>query len=208
MSTNSTAEPPVSSFDPVLFWTLHRRPIIGGAIAIVLAALAVGFYFGYEAFQAQSATAAYAAASSIDGWRSVIKHYPGSVAAGNASLRIAARLAADGKLAESDTEYENFVHRYAKHPLAVNGYVGLAQNAEAANNLARAAQEYAQAANLFPNSYQAPLALFNQARLTKAQGQDQAARTLFETIVQRFGASFVASMARTEAEKLADKEAH
>jgi TolA-binding protein len=205
MAPNSTVEPPLNAFDPGLFWVMHRRAIVLGAAALIVAGLIIGGYSGFTAYQAQRAAEVYSKATSIDDWRAVVRQFPGTVAAGNASLRIAAQLGADGKLADSDAEYESFIRSNPKHPFLVNGYVGLAQNAETENKLDRALSYYTEAASQFPNSYAAPLALFNEARLTKLKGDSKAARGLFESVVQRFGNSMVASLARIEAEKLADQ---
>jgi len=207
MTSRPPTEQSVTHVDPGLFWMLHKEKIIAGAAALVLLLIGFGAYVGYQAVRNQKAAAAYAAAGSIDGCRSVIARFPGSAAAGNAYLRIAAQQAEDGKYAESDTTYQTFIHQIPKHPLVMNAYLGLAQNAEAQKDLDQALQYYTQVVTQFGNSYAGPIALLHQGRITKAKGQLPAARTIFENVVQRYPDSFAAALAGHEAAKLADKPA-
>jgi TolA-binding protein len=205
MTSRPATQPAVPPIDPGLFWMLHRNKIIAGAAALILFLIGFGAYLGYKAVQNQRAEAAYAAAHSIDGWRSVIRRFPSSVAAGNAYLRIAAKQAEDGKYSDSDATYESFTHQLPKHPLVMNGFLGLAQNAEAEKDLDKALQYYTQVATQFGNSYASPMALFHQGRITEAKGQFQAARAILESVVQRYPDSFAAALAGHEAARLAEK---
>ena len=206
MTSRPVTEPAVTPpIDPSLFWMLHKQKILAGAAALILFLIGFGAYLGYKAVQNQRAESAYAAAASIEDWRSVIAHFPGSAAAGNAYLRIAAKQVEDGKYAEADTTYQSFIHQLPKHPLVMNAYLGLAQNAEREKDLDKALQYYTQVATQFGNSYAGPIALFHQGRITKAKGQLAAARAIFENVVQRYPDSFAAALAGHEATKLADK---
>jgi tetratricopeptide (TPR) repeat protein len=201
------AEPsrPISSFDPEVFWALHKQKIVLGAVLAVLILLAGSIYIGLQAIQTQNAEKAYSAAQSIEAWQALIQQFPTSVAAGNAYLRIGAKEAEDGKYAESDTAYETFIRQFPKHPLSVDGYMGLAANAELEKNPDKALGYYRQVATLFGNSFQAPMALFHEARITAAKGQLKEAQALYESIVQRFPQSTVAGIASHEAGNLAEK---
>ena len=201
------AEPtqPISSFDPEVFWALHKQKVVFGAVLAAFIALCGSAYFGFQILQTQNAEKAYAAAQSIDGWQAVIRQYPGSVAAGNAYLRIAAKLTEDGKYPESDSNYETFIRQFQKHPLLVNAYMGLATNAELEKNLDKALENYKKVVTLFGSSFQAPIALFHEARITAAKGQLKEAKTLYASVVQRFGESIAAELASREASNLADK---
>jgi tetratricopeptide (TPR) repeat protein len=210
MRNNMTSEPPAaepssSSIDREVFWLLHKQKILAGAAALLAILLGYGIYLGIQALQTQKAEQAYATANSIDAWRAVIRQFPGSMAAGNASLRIAMKLRDDGKLPDSDAAYESFVHDFPKHPLAVNGYMGRAANAEAENNPDKALEQYRELTTRFPNTYQAPMALFLQGRLTEAKGQLKEAQQLFERVVQRYSNSVAAIFAEQEAGKLNDR---
>lgn len=205
MAIRPVVEPAPSSFDPLVFWSLHRTKIIYGSAAVALLVVIFGIVMGYRAFQSQKAAAAFAAAETSGDWQSVISHYPGSTAAGDAYLRLAAKLAADGKSAESDSAYQSFLRDNHDHPLLVNGYMGLAQNAENEKNAEGALQGYAQVVRQFGTSYLAPLALFHQARLTRAKGQLKEARELFERVVQNYPGSFVTPLASQAASELNEK---
>jgi tetratricopeptide (TPR) repeat protein len=205
MSIRPVVEPAPSSFDPIVFWSLHRTKIIYGAAAVALLLVIFGMVIGYRAVQTQKAEVAFAAAEISGDWQSVISHYPGSTAAGNAYLRLAAKLAADGKYSESDSAYQSFLRDNHDHPLLVNGYMGLAQNAENEKSPDRALQGYAKVVNQFGTSYLAPLALFHQARLTRDKGQLKEARELFEKVVQNYPGSFVTALASQAATELNEK---
>ncbi|MBV9490919.1 MAG: tetratricopeptide repeat protein [Verrucomicrobia bacterium] len=205
MAIRPAIEPAPSSFDPVVFWSVHRTKIIYGLVAMALVLVVLGILTGYRALQAQQAEAAFAAAETTGDWQSVISRYPGSIAAGNAYLRLAAKLAEEGKYAESDNAYQAFLRDDRKHPLLVNAYMGLAQNSENEKTLDRALEGYAQVVKQFGTSYLAPLALFNQARLTREKGQLKEARELFEKVVQNYPGSFAASLAGPEASELNEK---
>jgi tetratricopeptide (TPR) repeat protein len=195
----------ISSFDPEVFWALHKQKIVLGAVLAVLILLGGSIYFGMQVVQTQNAEKAYSATQSIEAWQAVIRQFPNSVAAGNAYLRIAAKLREDGKYPESDANYETFIRQFPKHPLVVNGYMGLAANAELEKNPDKALEYYRQVATLFMNSFQAPMALFHEARITAAKGLSKEAQTLYESIVQRFPDSTAAGIASREAGNLADK---
>ena len=104
MSSQPAAQPsdPVSTFDPEIFWALHKQKILIGAVLLLAALLGSSLYFGFQAIQSQKAEAAYAAADSVEGWQAVIRQFPDSIAAGNSYLRIAVKLRDDGKYQESD----------------------------------------------------------------------------------------------------------
>ncbi|HEX7194748.1 MAG TPA: tetratricopeptide repeat protein [Chthoniobacterales bacterium] len=209
MTSQPMAEPsqPISSFDPEVFWALHKQKIVLGAALAVLVLLCSSIYFGLQIIQTQNAEKAYSAAQSFEAWQAVIRQYPNSIAAGNAYLRIGAKLREDGKYPESDTNYETFIRQFPKHPLVVNGYVGLAANAESEKNPDKALEYWRQVATLFGNSFQAPMALFHEARITAAKGQLKEAQALYESIVQRFPESTAAGIASHEAGSLADRVA-
>jgi tetratricopeptide (TPR) repeat protein len=196
---------PISSFDPEVFWALHKQKIVLSAALGLLILVCGSAYVGLQYVQTQQAQKAYSAAGSIEAWQTLIRQFPNSVAAGNSYLRIAAKLAQDGKYPESDTNYETFVRQFPKHPLVANGYMGLAINAEQERNPDKALEYYRKIATLFGTSFQAPMALYHEARITAEKGQLKEAQALYESIVQRFPESTAAGIASREAESLADR---
>jgi TolA-binding protein len=207
MSSQPATQPsePVSTFDLEIFCTLHKQKILIGAALVIAAVLGTSLYFGFQAIQSQKAEAAYAAADSVDGWQAVIRQFPSGIAAGNSYLQIAVKLRDDGKYQESDSAYDSFIHHFPKHPLLVDGYMGLAANAELEKHPDKALEYYKDVSVQFGSSYQAPMALYHQARLTEATGQLKEARQLFESVVQRYPESVAAGVAGREAGRLADK---
>jgi tetratricopeptide (TPR) repeat protein len=207
MTPQPAAQPsqPLSTFDPEIFWALHKQKILAGALVLILLLLGGSIYFGLQAVKAQKAEAAYAAADSIEGWQAVIREYPGSIAAGNSYLQIGSKLRENSKYRESDTAYDSFVHSFPKHPLLVAGYMGLAANAELENHPDKALDIYKRVATQFNSSYMAPMALFQEARLVEAKGELKEAQQLFESIVRRYPESTFSSEAGRRAGRLADK---
>ncbi|MBV9671323.1 MAG: tetratricopeptide repeat protein [Verrucomicrobia bacterium] len=207
MTSQPAAEPTPGafSFDPEIFWAVHKQKIIVGAVFAALVFLAATIYIGFQTVRNQKAAEAYTASDSVKGWQSVISKFPGSTAAGNAWLRIGTELREKGKYQESDSAYDNFVKQFSKHPLLVNGYMGLAANAEIEKNVDRALEYYRQISSRFGNSYQAPMALFNEARLTEARNLGRDAQRLYETVVERYPQSAIAGFAGKEAERLSNR---
>jgi TolA-binding protein len=206
--TNQPAETPpqpIPTFDPEIIWAVHKQKIIAGALVLVAILLGAGIFYGLKTVNNQKAEAAYAMADSLEGWQSVIREFPNSVAAGNSYLRVGEVQRDAGKLPESDAAYDVFVHQFPKHPLLVAGFMGLATNAEIENHPDEALEAYKGVADRFQNSYLAPMALFDQARLTEAKGSRKEAQQLFESIVRRYPESIFASEAGRRAGQIADK---
>ena len=196
---------PIPKFDPEIIWAVHKQKIIAGVLVLVAILLGAGVFYTLEAINNQKAEDAYAEADSVEGWQKVIRDFPSSVAAGNSYLRIGETLRDAGKLPDSDAAYGAFVHQFPKHPLLVAGYMGLAANAEIENHPDKSLEAYKGVADQFRNSYLAPMALFQQARLTEAKGDLKQARELFESVVRRYPESVFSSEAGRRAGLIADK---
>jgi tetratricopeptide (TPR) repeat protein len=207
MSSEPAAHPspPLSTFDPEIFWALHKQKVLLGALVLVVVLVGGSIYFGLQAVKRQKAEAAYAAVNSVEGWQAVIHEFPDSVAAGDSYLRIGSKLREDGKYPESDAAYDSFVHHFPKHPLLVTGYMGLAANAELENHPDKALDTYKVVDTQFSSSYLAPMALFQQARIVEAKGQLKEAQQLFESVVRRYPESSFSGEAGRRAGRLADK---
>jgi TolA-binding protein len=201
----TASEPDFSSINREVFWVLHGKKIVIASIAALLVLIAFGAYVGWQALRSSQAEAAYDSAGNIEGWQKVVEHFPGSIAAGNALLRIAAQQSSEGHYPDSDKTYQRFVRDYPKHPFAVNGLMGLATNAEAETKPDDAIKYYAEIASKFGTTYLAPMALLSQARLTESKGQLKEARQLYEMVVQRYPQSVIAQIASVEASRLNDK---
>jgi predicted negative regulator of RcsB-dependent stress response len=201
----TASDPDFSSINREVFWALHRKKIVLAAIVALLVLIACGAYFGWQTLKSAQAEAAYDSATNVEGWQKVADSFPGSIAAGNALLRIAAQESGDGHFPESDKTYQKFVREYPKHPFAVNGLMGLATNAEAENKPDEALNYYAEISSKFGTTYLAPMALLSQARLTERKGKLKEARQMYEMVVQRYPQSVVAQIASAEASRLNDR---
>jgi TolA-binding protein len=207
MSSEPAAHPSpsLSTFDPEIFWALHKQKVLLGALVLVVLLVGGSIYFGLQAVKRQKAEAAYAAVNSVEGWQAVIHEFPDSVAAGDSYLRIGSKLREDGKYPESDAAYDSFVHHFPKHPLLVTGYMGLAANAELENHPDKALDTYKVVDTQFSSSYLAPMALFQQARIVEAKGQLKEAQQLYESLVRRYPESSFSGEAGRRAGRIADK---
>jgi TolA-binding protein len=201
----TASEPDFRSINREVFWVLHGKKIVIASVAALLVLIAFGAYIGWQALQSAQAEAAYGLAANVEGWQKVIDRFPGSIAAGNSLLRIAAQQSNEGHYPDADKTYQRFVHEYPKHPFAVNGWMGLATNAEAANKPDEAIKYYAEIAGKYGTTYLAPMALLSQARLTEGNGQLKEARQLYELVVQRYPQSVIAQIASVEASRLNEK---
>jgi TolA-binding protein len=201
----TASDPDFSSINREVFWVLHGKKIVIASIAVLLVLIVFGAYLGWKALQASQAEAAYDSATNIEDWQKVVERFPGSIAAGNALLRIAAQQSGEGHYPDSDKTYQRFVREYPKHPFAVNGLMGLATNAEAQTKSDEAIKYYAEIASKFGTTYLAPMALLSQARLTEGKGQLKEARQLYEMVVQRYPQSVIAQIASAEASRLNDR---
>ena len=75
--------------DGDIFWKEHWRKFAGGLIAVVLLILAVGAWTFWQAQQRSAAETLYSVSAGPEGWREVVEKFPGTLAAGNAQLRLA-----------------------------------------------------------------------------------------------------------------------
>jgi tetratricopeptide (TPR) repeat protein len=221
MTTQPMAQPshPVSAFDPELFWELHKKKIIIGVIVALVVLIGAGGYILFQTIQNQKAAAAFSNADSIDAWKATINQFPNSIAAGNSYLRIAGQLRLDGKYAESDGAFKTFLHQFPKHPLLVTAYMGMAANAELEKDFKKALDDYKKVTEQFGSSFEAPMALYSQGRLTEelATGADQAkeagenglqqAQNLFESVVTRYPTSIASQLAEPQAKRIGEKMA-
>lgn len=178
---------PAVSTDPELlgedfFWETHWKKFVAGLVAIVLAILAVGAWAYHRSNTHAEAAALYAGATTPEAWREVMAKYPGSLAAGNAQLRLAAALRAEGKLDEAVSELRQFTSAQADHPLAAAGWLTLGEILQLQKNNDGALDAYRTASGRYQQSYAAPLALLSEARLLAAAGKPGESRAILESI--------------------------
>src|SRR5260370_31790610 len=127
----TASEPDFSSINGEVSWVLHGKKIVVASIAALLVLLAFGAYIGWQKLQSTQAEASYDSATNIEGWQKVVDRFPGSIAAGNALLRIAAQQSSEAHYPDTEKNYQRVLVEYPKQPFAVNCLMGLATNAEA-----------------------------------------------------------------------------
>jgi len=102
----STPQPTPASahtgFDPIEFWMLHQKKIIGLAVLFIVGLIGYTIFTINENRTRAAAEAAYASANTADEFRKVAQDYSGQPAAANAQLQLAALLRKDGKLDETE----------------------------------------------------------------------------------------------------------
>jgi len=194
------ATPP--GFDPVAFWYLHKGKILAlAALFLVgLAAYSIQQYVEHRE-QAQSAHA-FSRAKTADDFKKVIAQHGGTVAAGNAQLRLAELQRNEGKLDEATATLKAFAAQQAKHPLLPGAWLAIASNQEAQGKVEDALATYQKVATTYSVSYAAPLALLGQARLQKQKGQPDLAQRTYEQIATQFENSDFAQQALHEGRSL------
>lgn len=204
-SNQQLSAPSLAGVQVELLWARHGKKIIWGAILVLLILVFAGAYLGYQTVRNSKAAKAFVGAHDIKGWQSVIRRYQGTIAAGNAELRIAGAQAESGQYAASDKTYQGFLHDYPNHPLYVSGLFGMATNAEAEGRPDDALRYYSEISNRYSSSYLAPLALYNQGLIAESRGNLKEALQNFEDTIQRYPQSVVASEAAQDAGRLTAK---
>lgn len=178
---------PAVSTDPEVFagdffWEAHWKKVVAALLAVVFGILAVGAWAFYRNDQRSSAATLYAAATTPEDWRGVVSRYPGSLAAGNAQLRIATALRSEGKLDEAVAELKQFTSSQPEHPLAGAAWLALGEIFQIQKNLDAALDAYRTVSGRYQQSYAAPLALLAEAKLLAAAGKPGESRAILESI--------------------------
>jgi tetratricopeptide (TPR) repeat protein len=206
-SDQQISVPSLTAVQVELFWARHGKKVLIGSALVLLILVGIGAYLGYRAVRDSRAAKAFAGAHDIKGWESVIRHYSGTTAAGNAYLQIASTQAANSQYSESDKSYQTFMKDYSSHPLFVNALFGMASNAEAEGKTDEALKYYSDisSSNRYGSDYLAPMALYYQGRMTEKLGKQKEALQDFEEVLQRYPQSAMAVWARKDADRLTAK---
>ena len=170
------------SFAGDFFWEAHWKKFVAALVAVVLGILAVGAWAYHRASQSSASASLYAAAGNLDQWREVAASYPGSLAAGNAQLRIATALRSEGKVDEAVGVLEQFTSAQPEHPMAGAAWLALGEIRQMQKNPSAALEAYRAASGRYQQSYAAPLALLAEARLLASEGKSGESRAILESI--------------------------
>jgi TolA-binding protein len=203
MSSPTTTTPPVETgFDPLVFWIQHKTKIVllVGLLTVGLATFAISEYI-----RAKNNTAArelFSKANSAESFRTVIKEYPGTAAAGNAYLMLAEKLREESKFDESTTTLRAFIEKHPEHQLISGAWTSIAANFEAQGKTDEALSTYQKITTGYANSFSAPAALLAQARLLGVKGKTEESRRLYEQVMTQYQDNVAAQQAAQEIRRL------
>ena len=175
-------DPALEMSESDLFWQEHWKKFAGGLILVVLLILVAGAWSFWQSQQRSAAEALYSASAGPEGWREVLVKFPGTVAAGNAQLRLAEALRTEGKADEAASTLETFVAAQPGHPLASVGWLSLGEIRQMQKNDAAALEAFRTASGKYASSYAAPMALLAEARLLIAGGSRGEAKAVLDSI--------------------------
>jgi len=178
-----------------LLWINHRGALLAGVAGIIVLGLIIlGVTISRRSGEVASQNA-LAGATDAAGWNAVIANDPGTPAAADAMLLLAASLRDSGKTEESDALYSRFAETFPRSPIAVSGLLGRASNARVAGKTSDALNDYQQAAAAYPQSYGAPFALFSQFRLLAQDGKTEEAKRILQALATQYPLSLTAQAA-------------
>lgn len=177
-----SVDPALEMSESDLFWQEHWKKFVGGLVALVLLILAVGAWTLWQSQLRSAAESLYSAAAGPEGWREVVQKFPGTIAAGNAQIRLAEALRLEGKPDEAASTLETFAAAQPEHPLAAVAWLSLGEIRQMQKNDASALEAYRTASGKYASSYVAPMALLAEARLLSAGGSRGEAKAVLESI--------------------------
>jgi len=185
-------------FDPLLFWDQYSQIILLGGGILVAALVVFGIYEYNQLKRIAAAGTALAQAANEDDYRQIIDKYPGTVAAGDASLLLAGKLRDARKYDDALQVLQTFLDKYPDHPLAAGGDLSFAETLDAQGKADEAVARYEEVAAKYPDSYGAPLALVAEANILKSEGKIDEARRIYENFVAQFPDSLFTQEAMAE----------
>lgn len=192
--------------DSDLFWQAHWKKFVWGLAVVVVFILAFGVWQFWTARTLGAAEALYSTASTPEAWREVVTAYPGTVPAGNAQLRLAGSLRADGDLAGAAAELENLLAAQPGHPLAAAAWLTLGELRQIQGNNDGALEAYRSAASGQKTSYAAPLALLAEAKLLAETDRAAEARAVLSSVGTLYPDTPAAFIASAELARLSPPE--
>lgn len=174
------------AFDADLFWAKYRSAIIGGVIAVVVIAVGGGFYWLSERNTRINSEKAFAEATTVESWQTLIAQYPKSQAAADAYFLVAAAQRDGGKIEDSTATYKKFLEVFPKNALTGAARLGVAQNLEQQDKLSEALDALRDVQAQDGKSYVASFALLEQARILLRQNKLEEARAALNTLTQTY----------------------
>ena len=192
MLTDPPVIPPPPHFE--IFWEAHRQKVILGITVAVLCLALVGGVLLWSHAQRNAATALLANAKDKAGWQSVADRYPRSGAAANALLLLAGAQRDEHNIEASNATYTRFLKQFPHYPLAISAFLGRAVNEDSAGHPDQAINELQQAASAYPQSYGAPIALLQKARILARLGKINDSKHVLQIISNQYPDSLVTTV--------------
>jgi TolA-binding protein len=141
-------------------------------------------------------------AADTTAWREVAEKFPGTIPAGNAQIRIASALRAQGDLAGSAAELEKFTATFPEHPLLGAAWLTLGEIRQVQGDRNAALTAYRTASSRQKDSYAAPLAMISEARLLGTQGAEGEARAVLQSVQALYPETPAAMVAGGELQRM------
>ena len=193
----STELPALSQVSPPLFdlfWEEYRQKILLAIAGVLFLLLATGGILLLRHSRRLASESLLAQSADIISWQKVIASYPGSGAAADAILLIAAAQRQAHELEHANATYAQFLEKFPHHPLAISAMIGRALNDDLAGHPDQALDELQQASVAYPQSYGAPFALWMRARLLTRMGKAEDSKKTIQMISSQYPDSFVNNM--------------
>ncbi|HWL52984.1 MAG TPA: tetratricopeptide repeat protein [Chthoniobacteraceae bacterium] len=184
--------------EPDEFWEQHKFKILAYSAVLVIAILGYGAYAWHAQSQAHASQALFAEATTAEQFHSVIDQYPGSIAAGDAALRLAALQREAGKYDEAIATLKALIEKQPKYPLLPAAWLSLGTTYEVKGDLDEALNTYRETAERFPSEYTAPLSMMAQGRILAQQGKTEEATRIYQDVVAQHQATASAREAMRE----------
>jgi tetratricopeptide (TPR) repeat protein len=196
--TPALGDPALEISGSDLFWEQHWKKFAWGLAALAVLIVLAGVWSLRAASVRNAAETLYSTSGDAEGWREVIKLYPGSVPAGNAQIRLSQLLRTGGDLEGAATALENLLSAQPRHPLAGMAVFTLGEIRQLQGKEEVALEAYRAVAVRQADSFATPLAMLAEARLMVGRGQTGEARALLESIPLRYPDTPAAMLAMAE----------
>jgi len=183
---------------PLEIWYMYKTKILTYVGIIVTALILFASYQLYTYLRTTGSQSLYEKAQTAAEFQAVVQKYPGTVAAGNATLRLADKLREEKKYDEAVKVLRNFVEKNPGHPLAAGGWTSIGATYELEGKLDEAFEAYASAIAKYPDAYTTPISKMAQARIYLQKGKKEDARRTYQDVVVRFPQSIFAQQAKSE----------
>src|SRR5690349_13445570 len=169
-----TAPPPSRdvAMETHFFWERFKKPVIVGAIIILLGVIGFMAYRFYSDRRDTAASAALAGANTAQQYDQVIAGYANTPAAADAYILLAEAQRKESKFADANKTLDTFIAKYPNHEFVATAKMAIAANLDSMGKSDEALAKYQQVASTYANSYAAPLAMLSQVYILKSKNRN------------------------------------